>query len=413
VSRRPKKLQIASVVGCLLFVFPGGCGAGDPAVPTPPKPITQMATAGCSGLSLGIGADFNGLLPFSADSPWNQDVSSLPADPDSDAIVRYIGPSAPLHPDFDKNLGGIPYIVVDSSTTPLTDVALAETAESDTIPMPIPTNAPVEVGTDHHVLVVDRKTCWLYEFWRAFYQGHWIANNGAAWDLQHTNTRPILWTSADAAGLPILPGLARYDEVASGEIHHAFRFTLPRTVAALVPPATHWAQTDGGAPVPMGMRMRLKDSYDISGFSATNQVLLRAMKKYGLILADNGTEMYVSGAPDSRWSNYDLGKLRRIHASDFEVVRMPVRTTQANAPTGKAPKIIRFSASPKILSPGGSTTLQWEASNSSYFYITPTVGVVSGHGLTLNPDRSTTYQLTATGPFGRATATVAVKVANP
>jgi hypothetical protein len=399
-------------IAVIVFAFAGGCGAPNPKASGPTKPITHMATAGCSSMALGIDADFNGLLPFSSENAWNQDVSSAPVDPDSDGIIRYINGTAPLHADFDDANGGIPYIVVDSSTTPLTDVHFSETAETDVLPMPIPTNAPIEVGTDHHVIVIDRKTCWLYEFWRASYLGqNWTANNGAAWDLQDANKRPYGWTSADAAGLPILPGLVRYEEVASGEVHHAFRFTLPRTTAALVPPATHWAQTDRGSPIPMGIRLRLKADFDISGFSQINQVILRAMKKYGLILADNGAEMYVTGAPDSRWSNYDLGKLRRVRAFDFEVLKMPPRTTKAILPTGKPPKILSFAAPPPALPTAHSAvTLRWRSIGASYFYITPSIGAVRGDSVVVNPADNTKYQLTATGPFGRTTATTKVKI---
>lgn len=377
----------------------------------PAKPVTSMAMAGCSGLSLGIGADFNGLVPFSSDNAWNLDVSSAPVDLDSAGIIRYISASAPLHADFDTETGGIPYIVVDSSTTPLVPVHFKETQETDDMPMPIPLNAPIEAGSDHHLLVADRNTCWLYEFWEASQEGgRWTANNGAAWDLQNMNSRPYTWTSADAAGLPILPGLVRYDEVASGEIHHALRFTVPRTVAAIIPPATHWAQTNRGSPIPMGMRLRLKADFDISGFSQANQVILAAMKKYGLILADNGTEMYVTGAPDKRWSNSDLNRLKRVRASDFEVLRMPIKITEANVPSGQPPRIASFKASPGTLAARTQATLEWKASNASYFYINPSVGAVRGDHATVSPTQTTKYELTATGPYGRSTATVTVKV---
>ena len=430
LRRKPKDIQIAGpvsavtrmlrlplrdwgyygLVGLMLFAVVGGCGTPNPKASSSPKPITHMATAGCSGMSLGVGADFNGLVPFGSDNAWNLDVSSAPVDPDSPGIIRYIGASAPLHLDFDNETGGIPYIVVDSSTTPLVNVHFKETAETEDMPMPIPPDAPIEAGSDHHVLVVDRKTCWLYEFWEASYQGgRWTANNGAAWDLQNMNSRPYAWTSADAAGLPILPGLVRYDEVASGEIHQALRFTVPRTTAAFIAPATHWAPTNPGSPIPMGMRLRLKESFDISDFSRTNQVLLSAMKKHGLILADNGTEMYVSGAPDSRWSNFELRELRRVRASDFEVLRMPARTTDGNVPTGHAPQIASFTASPHDLTRGMQATLQWTSSNASYFYVNPFVGVVRGDRVSVSPAETTTYQLTAIGLYGRSTATVTVE----
>jgi hypothetical protein len=370
-----------------------------------------MVSSGCGSMGLGIGADFKGLLPFSSGNAWNQQVSSLPVDPNSAAIISYISASAPLHADFNDQTGGIPYIVVDSSTTPLVRVSLSDPSESDVMPMPIPLNAPVETGTDHHVVVIDRKTCWLYEFWEASFRGgQWTANNAAVWDLQEINKRPYAWTSADAAGLPILPGLVRYDEVASGEIHHALRFTVPRTTAAFIPPAIHWAQTNRGSPIPMGMRLRLRTNFDISGFSRTNQVLLTAIKKYGLILADNGTEMYVSGAPDSRWSNFDLKKLSRVRASDFEVLWMPAKTMEANVPIGRPPRIASFTASPDTLTAGMQATLRWNSIDASYFYINPSIGVVRGDRVRVSPADTTTYVLTATGPYGRSTAKVTVKV---
>ncbi|MGB7281772.1 MAG: hypothetical protein WBE13_05870 [Candidatus Acidiferrum sp.] len=431
MPRRLKEIRIASVVALvsrglrlglrdwdylgivefIAFVIASGCGAPSPKASAPPKPITTMASSGCGALSLGICADFNGLLPFSGDNAWNQDVSSQPSDPDSPAIIGYISASAPLHADFNDRTGGIPYIVVDSSMTPLVRVSLAEPGQSDVFPMPIPLNAPIEAGTDHHVIVIDRKTCWLYEFWEAAFRGGgWTANNAAVWNLRHINERPYTWTSADAAGLPILPGLVRYDEVASGEIHHALRFTVPRTTAAFVAPATHWAPTNRDSPIPMGMRLRLKASFDISDFSRGNQVLLTAMKKYGLIVADNGTEMYVSGAPDSRWSNFELRELHKVKTSDFEVVKMPTKITDANVPTGHPPQIASFTASPKVLTKGSQTTLQWTSSDASYFYINPFVGVVRADHVTVSPAETTTYQLTATGPYGRSIATVIVEV---
>jgi hypothetical protein len=400
-----------SIAGVLLVVFASACGVGDSAPAGPPKPTRSMAIDGCSAMALGVGADFNGLVPFSSDNAWNLDVSSLPVDPDSDAIIKYISASAPVHPDFDDDKGGVPYIVVDSTTTPLVSVALKETGESDVFPMPIPANTPIEAGSDHHILVVDRKTCWLYEFWEASYEGRrWTANNGAAWDLKEMNQRPYTWTSADAAGLPILPGLIRYDEVASGAIHHALRFTAPRTVAAIIPPATHWAQTNRGSPIPMGMRLRLKANFDISGFSQSNQVILTAMKKYGLILADNGTEMYITGAPDKRWSVSDLNKLKRIRALDFEVLKMPPKITEANLPTGHPPMILKFTASPNPVKPGTPVTLEWQATNTSYYYINPLVGAVRGNTATFTPGGDVTYELTATGPYGRSTAKLLIRV---
>jgi hypothetical protein len=223
--------------------------------------------------------------------------------------------------------------------------------------------------------------------------------------------RPWTWTSADAAGLPIFPGLVRYDEVAAGQIQHAIRFTLPQSRAAVVLPATHWASnsTSTNAP-PMGMRLRLKASYDISGFSANMQVILSAMKKYGLIMADNGSAMYISGAPDSRWDNDDLHNLGQVPASAFEVVQMNPVYTASNIPQGAAPGIASFTASPTSVSSGGSVTLSWNVSNASYVIVSPQAGAVRGTSVTVQPGQTTTYTLYATNQFGRSTATVTVNV---
>jgi hypothetical protein len=366
-------------------------------------------------MSVGIGGSFNGFVPFPSTNSWNEDVSAAPVDTNSSSIINYIGSSAPLHPDFSSGSFGIPYTVVDSSITPLVKVNLADSSESDLMPMPFPANAAIESSSDHHVLVVDKNTCWLYEVWLGAYSnGQWTANNSAVWDLQNYENRRYTWTSSDAAGLPVLPGLVRYDEVASGVVKHAFRFTVPRTWAAFVAPATHWAATNSGSPIPMGMRLRLKASVSISGFSTANQAILTAMKKYGLILADNGSAMYVTGAPDSRWNDSDLHALTSITASDFEVVQMPTETSSSNVPTGPAPIINTFSAPATTVSAGTAVALSWNASNVSYYYVNPSVGtevgVVRGNTLTVHPTVTTTYTLTATNAFGRSTASITINV---
>jgi hypothetical protein len=382
--------------------------------------VTVTVTSGgtpsaCSGMSLGAHASFNGFVPFPSGNPWNENISSAPLDPNSSAIINYIGASTTLHPDFDSTGDGIPYIVVDSSVTPLVTVSLADSSESDLMPMPFPADAPIEGGSDHHVLVADRNTCWLYEVWEgAVSGGQWSANNSAVWDLQNYNNRIYTWTSADAAGLPILPGLVRYDEVSAGAINHALRFTVPNTWAAFVSPATHWAQTNSGSPIPMGMRIRLKASFDISGFSAENQVILTAMKTYGLILADNGSAIYVTGAADTRWDDDDLHHLTTVVGSDFEVVQMPTEIDSGNVPTAAAPVISSFTASQNTVPPGTAVTLTWSASAASYLFIDPSigtqVGTVRGTSATVNPTATTTYTLNATNSYGRTTAAVTVQV---
>jgi len=223
--------------------------------------------------------------------------------------------------------------------------------------------------------------------------------------VQTHGPRPI------AAGLPIFPGLARYDEVASGQINHALRFTLHSSRAAFVPPASHWAANSTSAlAAPMGMRLRLKASFDISNFSALNQVILKALKQYGMIMADNGSSMYISGAPDDRWDNNDLHQLSSVTASDFEVVLMSPIYTASNLPQGAAPTITRFNASPSSASAGTPVTLSWTAGGASYFVISPDVGAIRGTNVTVAPPQTTTYTLAGTNQYGRTTATVTVIV---
>jgi hypothetical protein len=381
---------------------------------TAPRP--QVA---CAPLSLGQGASLNGVRPFPASSAWNQDISTAAVDSNSAAIIDYIGPTVGLHPDFgaglyDGSTMGIPYVIVDS-TQPVSTVAVTGApGESDIPPMPIPSNAPIEGYPnpgDNHVLVLDKSNCFEYDLYQGAYNGGgWSASSSAIWDLQNGENRPYTWTSADAAGLPIFPGLIRYDEVAAGAIDHAIRFTVPRTKAAFVSPASHWAATNNASPIPMGMRVRLKAGFDVSGYSVTNQVILNAMKKYGLILADNGSAIYVTGTPDNRWNNDDLHLLGQVTASDFEVVAMGTVYTSANVPQGAAPSIGSLSASASSVSPGAPVTLSWNVSGASYLYISPVVGPVAGKSATFVPTSSATYTLTATNEYGRTTAIVAVSV---
>jgi hypothetical protein len=287
---------------------------------TPTKTPTPSATPG-------------GNCPlFPANNVWNTRLDTLPVDPNSAAYVNNISATAGLHPDFGSGLWngepiGIPFTTVPS-TQPLVAVSFGYAGESDPGPYPIPADAPIEGGPDstgdRHVLVVQNGTCQLYEMWNAWPtpDGSWYAGSGARFDLQSNALRPAGWTSADAAGLPILPGLVRYDEVASGAINHALRFTVPYTRREYIWPARHYASssTDPNRP-PMGQRFRLKASFDISGFSPTNQVILTVLKQYGMFLADNGSSWYLSGVPDERWDNDDLHQLQvLVHGPDFEAV---------------------------------------------------------------------------------------------
>jgi hypothetical protein len=373
-------------------------------------------------MSLGRAASLNGFVPFPADNAWNQDISSAPVDPNSSAIINFIGASTPLHPDFGAGLYagqtiGIPYIVVSGS--PLVNVKYtAYGSESDPGPMPVPKNAPIEGypkpgNGDRHVLVLDRDNCWLYELYHSYLQtdGSWKAGSGAVWDLLNDEQRPYTWTSADAAGLPIFPGLARYDEVASGQIQHALRFTLPYSQTAFTPPASHWAGNSTNTyAAPMGMRIRLKSSYDITSFPPQSRVILAALKQYGMITADNGSSMFISGDPDNRWNNNDLNALKQVPASAFEVLLINPLYTPSNVPTGPSPMISSFTANPSTASAGQPVTLSWKVTGASYFVISPQVGAVRGNSTVVSPSVTTTYTLYGTNRYGRSTATVRVTV---
>ena len=277
---------------------------------------------------------------FPSDNPINRNISQDPVDSRSDAIIALIG-STGLKADFGSGLWegapiGIPFILVcdSQSKIPVTfrgnDYDANYGDESDPGPYPIPLTAPVEGNGagDSHVLAVDLYNKILYELYNANVGNKsWEASGGAVWDLKINDTRPAGWTSADAAGLPILPLLIRYEEVATGTIDHAIRFTLSKSkvMRGYASPASHLVSgtnSDLSAPTPMGIRLRLKSGFDVSGFSVTNQVILNAMKNHGLILADIGSDLYITGAPDDRWDNDDLNKLESVKATDFEVVQM-------------------------------------------------------------------------------------------
>jgi hypothetical protein len=302
--------------------------------------LATSVTASIAGSSvtftaLGNGSgDLGGRAIFPASNAWRTDISTSPRDANSDSLIASCGATKGVHPDFGTVYAGapngIPYVVVHG-TQARVPVSFFYGNESDPGPYPVPPYAPIQGGPsstgDRHVLVVDADNWKLYEM----YDAHpvnggasWTGGSGAIFDMTTGTVRPAGWTSADAAGLPILPGLVRYDEVEIRHaIEHALRFSCARTRKAYIPPARHSAgsQTSANFP-PMGMRVRLKSSFDISGFSPTNQVILRALKKYGMFVADNGADMYLSGAPDPRWSDDDLHNLTRVHGSDFEVVEM-------------------------------------------------------------------------------------------
>lgn len=401
-------------------------------------PITVTAsTAGpsCSSMNVGDNASLNGFVPFPATTAWNTDISSAPLDPNNAAITSAAGfAGLHLHHDWSSVAGGnygIPYVVVDSSTTPLVPISVVDYAsESDVALAPFPITAPIEgspadcdgwpdtyVG-DSHVLVLDRHACMLYETFNTHRcNGAWSSSSETIWDLRNYDRRPWGWTSADAAGLPIFPGLVRYDEVAAGTINHAIRFTMQQTKndangGYFVEPASHAAGTVYGVSNVMGMRIRLKASFDISGFSPANQVILTAMKKYGMILADNGSYFYFQGVPDPRWNDDDLVNLDAIQSSNFEVVQMTPAFPgyDANsAPTGAPPTINTFTSSASSVAAGTPVTLTWTTTNDSYDFI-DVLGGVNGGSVTTTPTATTTYTLNATNQYGRSTMQVTVTV---
>lgn len=272
---------------------------------------------------------------FPPDDPWNTDISHEPVDPNSDTLVASVGTDKSLHPDFGTTYNGvawgIPYVLVPGSQ-PKVPVSFTYADESDAGKYPIPPNAPIEGGPssdgDRHVIVIDKDNWVLYELYRAFPQpdGSWKADAGAIFNLKKKRPqRPIGWTSADAAGLPVMAGLVRYDEIiGEGKLTHAIRFTTRRTRRAFVYPASHFASRSEDPDLPpMGMRVRLKANYDIDRFTPECRAILQGLKTYGMILADNGGPWFISGAPDSRWNDSHLNLLKRVQGSDFEVVRMP------------------------------------------------------------------------------------------
>jgi hypothetical protein len=297
-------LAVALLAPGGVLVLPASAGA-----------VTSLAASGCP--------------LFPRDNVWHADVSRLPRHPRSAAWIRSMGSSAGLHADFgsgtwDGGPIGIPYVVVPASQ-PRVPVRFAYASESDPGPYPIPSDAPIEGGPqasgDRHVLVVQSGTCRLYELFDAHRDdAGWRAGSGAVYDLRANRLRPAGWTSADAAGLPILAGLVRYEEVAAGHVDHAIRVTVDRSQASYLWPARHQAGQAGADLPPMGLRLRLRSGVDLSGFPTQARVILRAMRTYGLIVADNGSSGFIGGAPDPRWDNDALHQLGRVTLADFEAV---------------------------------------------------------------------------------------------
>lgn len=316
---------VALAVGAVVAAGPGVAGGPDPELlgcPVFPGPRASLPANAPS-------------LPNQA--AWNQDISRAPVARNSKAVIAYINAHGGnfLHPDFGSPRAyGFPYAFVGSRQRKLPIQYTAYGSESDRGPFPIPPDAPVEGGQnsdgDRHVLVVNRSSCMLYELYRAFFRRdggpHWNADSGVSWNLRSTALRTDSWTSADAAGLPIFPGLVRYQEAAAGEVEHAIRVTFESTRDAWIHPASHCAGDSGNTSAPpMGMRLRLKRSFSLSGFGGAALAIARALKRYGMIVADNGSNWFFSGASDRRWDDENLDQLKRIPGSAFQVVRSVAR----------------------------------------------------------------------------------------
>jgi hypothetical protein len=373
-----------------------------------------------------------------ADNIWNTPIDQLPVSASSGTWVSTIGASAPLHPDFGSGTYngepiGIPFITVPGTQTKY-PATFTYASESDPGPYAMPLTAPIEGGSastgDRHAIAVDATNCILYELYATYPQtASWTAGSGAIYNLLSDTLRTAGWTSADAAGLPIFPGLTRYDEIAAGAINHSLRFTVPHTQAAYVWPARHVASSLTGTQYPpMGARFRLKASFDISGYSAVNQIILNALKKYGMMIADNGSSWYISGAPDSRWNNDDLHYLTQLTGADFEAV--DVSPFMVNANSGQASQsAVSVSVTPQSVAVNLSATRQFSAtvSNSTATTVSwsangvpggsASVGTISASGLYTAPSvlpspATVIIQATSnTTPTAFGTATVSLQPA--
>jgi len=335
--RRAIAAALCLALALALPVRGAGPRGGTPTVTPRPTtvPIPLHRRGGSSGPTV-PGAPNCSIFPTT--NVWNVRIDGFGVAPDSATMINTIGLTRGLHMDFGSYAGyGIPYQVVTAST-PLSTVTFVYDDESDQVGYPIPANPliegaapPTSTQGDRHILMVDRDTCRLYELFAAYkVGGQWHAGSGATWDMRSNALRPLGWTSADAAGLPILPGLVRYDEVVQGQIRHALRFTTDRTRTSYIYPARHQAGESGSLSLPpMGLRVRLKSTYDTSGFSPQARPIADALKRYGMILADNGSDWYISGASDPRFDDDVLHELDAIHGSDLEVVNT---STLVNGP---------------------------------------------------------------------------------
>lgn len=358
-----------------------------------------------------------------ADNIWNTAVDQLPVSPNSSTWVTTIGAATGLKADFGAGMWaggpiGIPFITVPGTQTKYPASFLYDD-ESDPGPYAVPLNAPIEGGSasdgDRHAIAVDTTNCILYELYRAFPQtASWQGDSGAIYDLNSNALRPETWTSADAAGLPIFPGLVRFDEILSGEIKHAIRFTVPQTRRQYVWPARHYASSLTGAQYPpMGARFRLRADFDISTFSSVNQIILRAMKKYGIMLADNGSAWYISGAPDSRWNDTDLRDLLRVKGSDWQAVDVSPLMVNLNSGQAQQANTVSVTVTPASATVSVNQTRQFSATvnNSPNQSVTWRVNGVAGGNSTVGTINSSGLY---TAPANGINVTVqATSVADP
>jgi hypothetical protein len=411
-------------------------GFPNSAVGTASYTINTGTTGTCSGMTVGSSvdgtADLNGFVPFQSATGmvtlWNTNIANAPVDPNNatiQAAAGYSGLSTHVNFGSSPGDGGIPFMIVDSSQTPSVPINVVDYArESDVVVAPFTSSVPIEGAaadcsgwpdtyqSDSHANVLDRHTCWDYETYNTNRcNGLYDASGEVIWDMANGEMRPWGWTSTDAAGLSVFAGLVRYDEAASGTINHAIRFTMQQTKedgngGYFVEPASHAAGTIWGAPSVEGMRVRLSSTFDISGYSAINQAILRALQQYGMIMADNGGYFFIQGATDSRWNDSDLVNLAGIPSSDFSVIQMTPSYPgwdSTTAPTGTAPVINSFSSSATQVSSGTPVTFTFSVSGDSYDYI-DMIGPVrlsSGSGsVTITPTATQTYMLYSVNQYG-------------
>jgi hypothetical protein len=425
-----RRIVIAVVCGPVLAQsIPGALAQA--VIPTLNQQVT-VANAACGNISLGLNGSLNGFVPSPNDA-WHQDVSALPVDPLSNTImVTNVADLAQyhLHPDFGTQYG-IPYNVVDTASSAKTfpQVLMPMVLypnDSDLTYYPAQTGMAIEGNppdcptdqNDRHLLIVDRHSCTNYELWQATpCKGSWSASNGLLFDLLNTEQRPYGLTSADASGLSVFEGLIRYDEILAGSINHAIRFTAPHTKAdanggLFVAPATHAAGNLYGTDNIMGMRIRLKASFDISGFSPTNQIILTAMKKYGLILTDNGSKLFFQGTQDSRWNDSDLGNLQNVLSASFEVVQMPTAYDASTAPTGAAPVISNLKYSLGTYQGLNYAFISATLTGGSYSFVSApglyNGAIFRGDMALPKPASSTTFTVTSRNLYGTTTASITI-----